>query len=123
MTPKNSSPDFFSSSSQIPKPARQLSVPNATTNRNQYITKQRRQHISAVNNDFVYQRTAASLSVPLLIEIMNTFFQTTQSMEDEIMLPSRLKDMPVERKYKIIEIYFYFFYFYRNCFREYSSTG
>jgi len=100
MTPKNSSPDLFSSSSQhIPKPARQLSVPNPTPNRNQYISKQRRQNISASNNDFVYQRTSASLSVPLLTDIMNTFFQTTQSMEDEIMLPSRLKDMPVERKY------------------------
>jgi hypothetical protein len=28
---------------------------------------------------------------------MNTFFQTAQSMEEEIMLPSRLKDVPVEQ--------------------------
>jgi len=110
-TPKNSAPDLFSSSSQhIPKPGRQLSVPNTTSNPNQYISKQRRQNISAVNNDFVYQRTSASLSVPLLTDIMNTFFQTTQSMEDEIMLPSRLKDMPVERKYKIIEMFLFYFF-------------
>jgi hypothetical protein len=60
---------------------------------------QRRQNISATSNDFLNQHTPSKFSVPLLTGAMNDFFQSTKIMEDEIMLPSRLKDMPVDGKF------------------------
>jgi len=123
ITPKSSSADLVSSSLQhtppsIPKPSRQSSVSSTTKTRNQYIANQRRQNLSAINNDFLIQPSSSSpFSVPLLIDTMNTFFQTAQSMEEEIMLPSRLKDVPVERKIKSSKIFFFFFsYFYFTFF-------
>jgi hypothetical protein len=114
ITPKASSADLLSSNSRrvpqsIPKLSRQSSVTSSTHKQNQYIANQRRQNLSAVNNDFLIQGTSSSFSVPLLIDTMNTFFQTTNSMEEEIMLPSKLKDMPVERK--ITSLNFILFYF------------
>jgi hypothetical protein len=103
ITQKTNSPDLSSSQSMsraIPKLNRRLSVSSTTQKPNKYNNNQRRQTLAAINNDFLTQRTSSSFSVPLLINTMNTFFQSTQMMEEEIMLPSRLKDMPVEGKTK-----------------------
>jgi hypothetical protein len=60
---------------------------------------QRRQNTAAAtSNDFLNQNTPSTFVVPLLSGVMNEFFQATKIMEDEIMLPSRLKDMPVDGK-------------------------
>jgi hypothetical protein len=101
MTQKSNSTDLFPSKLQPmsqanPKLARRASVSSTTHKQNQYIINQRRQNLSAINNNFFNQNRSSSFSVPLLIDIMNTFYQTAQIMEEEIMLPSRLKDMPVE---------------------------
>jgi len=128
ITPKASSADLLSSNSRrvpqsIPKLSRQSSVTSSTHKQNQYIANQRRQNLSAVNNDFLIQGTSSSFSVPLLIDTMNTFFQTTNSMEEEIMLPSKLKDMPVERKITSLNfILFYFPLFSSICFRKFSPA-
>jgi hypothetical protein len=105
MTQKSNSTDLFPSKLQPmpqtnPKLARRASVSSTTHKQNQYIINQRRQNLSAINNNFFNQNRSSSLSVPLLIDIMNTFYQTAQIMEEEIMLPSKLKDMPVEGKIK-----------------------
>ncbi|CAF1006150.1 unnamed protein product [Rotaria sp. Silwood1] len=101
MTPTNSSPDFNSSklqqtSQSIPKLIRRSSVSNTTQKQNGYTTNQRRLTHSTMNNDFLNTRASSSLAAPLLIDTMNNFFEATKAMEEEIMLPSRLKDMPVE---------------------------
>jgi SLT domain-containing protein len=105
MTQKSNPTDLFPSKSQPmpqanPKLVRRASAASTTQKQNQYITNQRRQNFSAINNNFFSQNRSPSFSVPLLIDAMNTFYQTAQLMEDEIMLPSRLKDMPVEGKIK-----------------------
>jgi len=38
----------------------------------------------------------STLSKPLVTGAIDTFFQATKIMEEEIMLPSKLKDMPIE---------------------------
>ena len=38
----------------------------------------------------------ATFYVPLLADTINKFFQATTKMEEEILLPSRLKDLPLE---------------------------
>lgn len=83
-----------------PKLIRRLSVASATSTskKNRYISNQRRQTFAAVNNQFLNQNTSSSFSIPLLIDTMNTFHRTAEEMEEEIMLPLRLKDMPVEGK-------------------------
>jgi len=100
-TEKISSPDLPSAMSQSisqtnPKLIRRSSVSSTTSKQNLYNNTQRRQSLAVINNDFLIQHTSPSFSIPLLIDTMNTFFQTAQVMEEEIMLPSRLKDMPVE---------------------------
>ena len=61
----------------------------AMPKRNQYITNQRRQNLRMLNT-----RRLSSL----LLDTMNECVQTVQNMEDEILLPIRLKDMPVDGK-------------------------
>jgi len=96
MTPTNSSP-IISSKQQInDKFMRQSSSNSTTQRRNRYMIHQRRQNIGITNNDFLNQHPSSTTSVPLLSGAMNEFFQATKIMEDEIMLPSRLKDMPVD---------------------------
>jgi len=99
MTPTNNSPNLYLSRQQQQvnnKLTRQSSSSSTVQRRNQYIAYQRRQNIAATGNDFLNQHTPSTFSVPLLTSIMNEFFQATKIMEDEIMLPSRLKDMPVD---------------------------
>jgi hypothetical protein len=63
---------------------------------------QRRQNMASTTHDFLNQHTPSTLSVPILTGAMNDFFQATKVMEEEIMLPSRLKDMTVDGKRPII---------------------
>ena len=88
-------------SQSLQKLARRSSVLSAIQKQNSYIANQRRQNLSPVNNNLITNSTiSSSFSIPLLLNTMNTFIQTTQIMEDEIMLPIKLKDMPVEGKNK-----------------------
>jgi hypothetical protein len=101
LTPIPSSSDLLSLKTQpmsqsLQKLVRRSSVSSTGQKRNSYIANQRRQSLFTLNNDCYIKPTSSSLSIPLLYNTLNTFFQTTQKMEDEIMLPSRLKDMPVE---------------------------
>lgn len=98
MTPTNSSPNLLHKQQINNKLARQSSSGSNTQRRNQYMAYQRRQNIAATSNDFLHQHTPSKFSVPLLSGAMNEFLQATKIMEDEIMLPSRLKDMPVDGK-------------------------
>jgi hypothetical protein len=108
LTPINSSPDLRSLKSQpmsqsIQKLARRSSVSSTTQKQNLYVANQRRQNLSPINNNLVTKSTiSSSFSIPLLLNTMNTFFQATQIMEDEIMLPIKLKDMPVKGKNKTL---------------------
>ncbi|CAF0727343.1 unnamed protein product [Rotaria sordida] len=95
MTPKHSSPNRISKQPVNNKLIRQSSSASTIQRRNQNMIYQRRQNIGT-NNDLLNQHTPSIFSVPLLTGVMNDFFQATKIMEDEIMLPSRLKDMPVE---------------------------
>lgn len=117
MTPTNASPNSLPKQVVNGKLLRQSSSGSTTQRRNQYLTYQRRQNLSATNNDFLNQHTQSNFSVPLLSGAMNDFFQATKIMEDEIMLPSRLKDMPVDGKCSLFEcIYVYTFFFsFRSC--------
>jgi hypothetical protein len=100
MTPtNNTSPNLQAKQQANIKLARQSSSGSTAQRRNQYMAYQRRQNISATSNDFLNQHTPSKFSVPLLTGAMNDFFQSTKIMEDEIMLPSRLKDMPVDGKF------------------------
>lgn len=99
MTPTNTSPNFLSKQQINQKLSRQSSSNSTTQRRNQYLTHQRRQNFPTISNDFLNQHTQSTISVPVLSGAMNDFFQATKIMEDEIMLPSRLKDMPVDGKY------------------------
>ena len=92
-------------SQSIQKQVRRASVSSTGSKPNLSLANQRRPNLSGLNNNFLTPSTSSLFSVPLLISTMNTFFQATQSMEDEIMLPSRLKDMPVEGKEKTNTIY------------------
>ena len=103
MTPTNSSPSLLLSKppavSQVNyRLTRQPSTASNIQRRNQYMAHQRRQNTAAMSSDFLNQHTPSTFSVPLLTGSMNDFFQATKVMEDEIMLPSRLKDMPVDGK-------------------------
>ena len=98
MTPTNSSPNLISKQQVNNKLTRQSSNTSTTQRRNQYMAYQRRQNIASAGNDFLNQHSSSTFSVPLLSGAMNEFFQATKVMEDEIMLPSRLKDMPVDGK-------------------------
>ncbi len=102
LTPTNSSPTLLTKQQLNNKLARNLSSASTIQRRNQYMAYQRRQNISATSNDFLTQHAPSKLSVPLLSSSMNEFFQATKVMEDEIMLPSRLKDMPVDGKFFIL---------------------
>jgi len=96
MTPTNSSPNLLAKQQVNNKLVRQSSTASTLQRRNQYMAYQRRQNIAATNNDFHNQHTPSKFSVPLLSGAMNEFFQATKIMEDEIMLPSILKDIPVD---------------------------
>jgi hypothetical protein len=95
MTPTNTSPNLHAKQQLNNKLIRQSSSGSTIQRRNQYMAYQRRQNMPATN-DFLNQHTPSKFSVPLLTGAMNEFFQATKVMEDEIMLPSRLKDMPVD---------------------------
>jgi hypothetical protein len=90
MTPTNSSPNLLAKQANN-KLIRQASTSSGIQRRDRYMTFQRRQSIVGTNND-----QPSTFSVPLLAGAMNEFFQATKIMEDEIMLPSRLKDMAIE---------------------------
>jgi len=96
MTPTNSSPNLLHKQQVNNKLIKQSSSSSIIQRRNQYMAYQRRQNIAATSNDYLNQHTPSKFSVPLLSSAMNEFFQSTKIMEDEIMLPSRLKDMPVD---------------------------
>ncbi|CAF0756068.1 unnamed protein product [Adineta ricciae] len=64
-----------------------MSEKAAMTKSNQYIANQRRQSLRMLNN-----RRLSSL----LLDTMNECVQTIQNMEDEILLPIRLKDMSID---------------------------
>lgn len=96
MTTTTSTPIILSKTFLNNKLSRQSSSGSSSQRRNRYMTYQRRQNAAATSNDFLNQNTPSKFSVPLLSSTMNEFFQATKIMEDEIMLPSRLKDMPIE---------------------------
>lgn len=101
MTPTNSTPDLTSAgvhsgSQSNPKIFRRSSVSCTVQRQNSYASKQRRTNPSTLTNDFLTQSSSPSFSTPVLTDAINIFFQATKTMEEEIMLPSRLKDMPVE---------------------------
>jgi hypothetical protein len=105
-TQKSTSSDIFPLKLQAmpqanPKYVRRASMACTNQKQNQYISNQRRQSLMAINNNF-FSPNRSTFSVPLLIDTMNTFYQSIQIMEEEIMLPSRLKDMPVEGKINLI---------------------
>ena len=58
----------------------------------------RRPNLSTATNELLVQHPPSNFSVPLLTSAMQDFFQATKIMEDEIMLPSRLRDMPIDGK-------------------------
>lgn len=96
MTPTNSSPNLLTKQQvNNAKLSRQASS-SSSIRRNQYMAHQRRQNIATTSNDFLNQNTSSKFSVPLLAGAMNEFFHATKIMEDEIMLPTKLKDMPVD---------------------------
>jgi hypothetical protein len=104
MTPSNAASDLMSSKSQptfqtSQKLSRRSSVSSTTQKRTPFNINQRRQNLPATNSEFLTQRTSSSFRVPLLIHTIDSFFQATQNMEDEIMLPTRLKDMPCDGKH------------------------
>ena len=79
-----------------PKSMRRASLNITSQRQNTHFVNPRRPNLSAVRNDFLSQNTSSTFSIPILVDVMNKFFQATQTMEEEIMLPSRLKDMPIE---------------------------
>lgn len=100
MTPTNSSPNLLTKQQANNTKLSRNSTSASSIRRSQYMAHQRRQNIAATSNDFLNQNTPSKYSVPLLTGVMNEFFQATKVMEDEIMLPTRLKDMPVDGKEK-----------------------
>lgn len=112
ITPKNSSSDLLSScsgsGSQSPsKLARQSSIQSTT--QKQY---NRRPALTGKTNDYLIRNTSSVLSVPLLIDTMNAFHQAADTMEEEIMLPSRLKDLAVDRNIKLLIFFSYLILFF-----------
>jgi hypothetical protein len=96
MTPTNSSPNLLTKQQVNNKLMRQSSSVSTIQRRNQYIAYQRRQNVATTSNDLLNQNAPSNFSVPLLAGAMNEFFQATKVMEDEVMLPTKLKDMPVD---------------------------
>jgi len=99
MTPTNSSANLplnKQRQSQQKLVRRWSSSSSTKQRRNQYLALQRRQNINGIKDFSSIHPTSSSLTMPLVTNAMNTFFQATKIMEDEIMLPSKLKDMPVE---------------------------
>jgi hypothetical protein len=105
MTPTNSSPNLLTKQQVNNKLMRQSSSVSTIQRRNQYIAYQRRQNVATTSNDLLNQNAPSNFSVPLLAGAMNEFFQATKVMEDEVMLPTKLKDMPVDGKKKHISIF------------------
>lgn len=94
---KFTSSKLHSNPHSIPKLVRQSSLTTTTQKRNFSIANQRRQSMPRINDDILTQRILpSSFSIPLLDDVIHDFFQATQVMEEEIMLPSKLKDMPIE---------------------------
>jgi len=98
MTPTNSSANFLISkpsvSSQSSGFSRQSSTGSSIQRqKKQYLVQQRRQN-AKTSNDFSMHTSATTK--PLVTHAINSFFQATKVMEDEIMLPSKLKDMAVD---------------------------
>lgn len=98
MTPTNPSPTLLRKQQLSAKLSRQSSSASSTQRRNHYMSYQRRQSGLVTSSDFLNQHTPSNFAMPLLSGAMNEFFQATKVMEDEIMLPSRLRDMPVDGK-------------------------
>lgn len=98
LTPTNHSPPSLHVSRNS-KSARPSTSASSLSRRHPYTAHQRRQNLLAANNELLVQHSSANFSVPLLTSAMQNFFQATKTMEDEIMLPSRLKDMPVDGKW------------------------
>ncbi|CAF1338869.1 unnamed protein product [Adineta steineri] len=83
-------------SQSIQKPVRQLSLTSTIRKKNQSINNQHRHSLSAIKTDSRNRRLATSFSIPVLLDTMDEFFQATRNMEDEIMLPTKLKDISVD---------------------------
>ena len=112
LTPINSTSDLQQMSQSTQNRVRRASASSTTQRQNVYIVNQRRQNLSALNNDLLTRSTQLSFTIPILMDTMNTFFQSIKTMEEEIMLPSKLKDMPVEgKKINNRNILFYFIFF------------
>lgn len=114
ITPKNSSPDLLSStttkrSQSVPKLARQPSIQSSTYKQTSSVSNSRRRTTANKNNDYFARRSTPAFSVPLLVDTMNAFYEAADTMEEEIMLPSRLKDMPVDRKINFSKYCFFLF--------------
>jgi len=65
--------------------------PTKLSNKRHYHSHRRQN--SNTSNDFSIHHTSSTFLVPVVASAMNTFFQATKVMEDEILLPSKLKDM------------------------------
>lgn len=96
MTTTNSSSTATLVKQNSQKLTRQTSSANSLQRRNNYLSKSRRQTLGLIGNDFHHQHAPSTSTTPLLNGAINEFFQATKVMEDEIMLPSRLKDMPAD---------------------------
>ncbi|CAF1600547.1 unnamed protein product [Rotaria magnacalcarata] len=96
MTSKDSSSNLCSQQQINIKLTRQYSSSSMIQRRNQNVAYPRRQNIPATSSDLLNHSSSSTFVVPLLNGAMNEFFQATKIMEDEVMLPSRLKDMPVD---------------------------
>ncbi|CAF5225699.1 unnamed protein product, partial [Rotaria magnacalcarata] len=96
MTSKDSSSNLCSQQQINNKLTRQYSSSSMIQRRNQNVAYPRRQNIPATSSDLLNHSSSSAFVVPLLNGAMNEFFQATKIMEDEVMLPSRLKDMPVD---------------------------
>ncbi|CAF1116021.1 unnamed protein product [Didymodactylos carnosus] len=70
-----------------------LSRQNSLANRNNYRLHSR-QSLNT-SNDFLIHHTSYR-GIPVVIRAITKFFQATKIMEDEIMIPSKLRDTPVE---------------------------
>ena len=88
-------------SSSAQKLARRSSISVTQQKQNQHLTSQRRQNLPPVGNDFLSSRMSC---MPRLLDTMSKFFQSVQLMEEEVMLPSRLKDIPVQGKPSIMDV-------------------
>ncbi|CAF3399242.1 unnamed protein product [Rotaria socialis] len=96
MTSKDSSSNLFSQQQINNKLTSQYSSGRMIQRRNQNVAYPRRQNIPATSSDLLNHSSSSTFVVPLLNGAMDEFFHVTKIMEDEVMLPSRLKDMPVD---------------------------